>query len=174
MLCKCIVFSGYSDNPPPPPASFPGAVVKAACFECRRLRVRAPQMFLLCSLVKIQYNGEHPGPRGSVLGLRPPGLEFRILWLEGCVISFISPPSGGSPGPAQPICAHFLSFHLPSFYHAKPKSSICLLFKYKQILYIGSPDQAALTILANEATVWSSMQTLLALLVISYINTHIY
>ena len=30
-------------------------------------------------------------PRGSVLGLRPPGLEFRILCLEDSVISIISP-----------------------------------------------------------------------------------
>ena len=30
-------------------------------------------------LVKIQYCGEPPLPRGSVLGLRPPGLEFRLL-----------------------------------------------------------------------------------------------
>ena len=37
-------------------------------------------------------------PRGSVLGLRPPGLEFRILCLKDSVISIISPPSGGSPG----------------------------------------------------------------------------
>ena len=37
--------------------------------------------------------------RGSVLGLRPPGLEFRILCLEDSVISIISPSSGGSPGP---------------------------------------------------------------------------
>ena len=29
-----------------------------------------------------QYCGEPPWPRGSVLGLRPPGLEFRILCLE--------------------------------------------------------------------------------------------
>ena len=36
---------------------------------------------------------------GSVLGLRPPGLEFRILCLEDSVISFISPSSGGPPGP---------------------------------------------------------------------------
>ena len=43
--------------------------------------------------------GEPPWPRGSVLGLRPPGLEFRILCLEGSVISPISPSSGGSPGP---------------------------------------------------------------------------
>ena len=36
---------------------------------------------------------------GSVLGLTPPGLEFRILCLEDSVIAFISPSSGGSPGP---------------------------------------------------------------------------
>ena len=46
-----------------------------------------------------QYCGEPPWPRGSVLGLRPPGLEFRILCLEDSVISIISPSSGGSPGP---------------------------------------------------------------------------
>ena len=45
------------------------------------------------------YCGEPPWPRGSVLGLRPPGLEFRILCLEDSVISIISPSSGGSPGP---------------------------------------------------------------------------
>ena len=33
---------------------------------------------------------------GSVLGLRPPRLKFRILCLEG---SAISPSSGRSPGP---------------------------------------------------------------------------
>ena len=45
------------------------------------------------------YCGEPPWPRGSVLGLRPPGLEFRILCLDDSVISIISPSSGGSPGP---------------------------------------------------------------------------
>ena len=44
--------------------------------------------------------GEPPWPRGSELGLRPPGLEFRILCLEDSVISIISPSSGGFPGPA--------------------------------------------------------------------------
>ena len=48
---------------------------------------------------KTQYCGEAPCPRGSVLGLRPPGLEFRILCLEGNVISLITPSSGGSPDP---------------------------------------------------------------------------
>ena len=57
------------------------------------------KMFLPRSLVKIQYCGEPPWPRGSVLGLRPRGLEFRIMCLEGSVISFISPSSGVTPGP---------------------------------------------------------------------------
>ena len=51
------------------------------------------------SMCESQYCGEPPWPRGSVLGLRPPGLEFRILCLEDSVISIISPSSGGSPGP---------------------------------------------------------------------------
>ena len=51
------------------------------------------------STCESQYCGEPPWPRGSVLGLRPPGLEFRILCLEDSVISIISPSSGGSPGP---------------------------------------------------------------------------
>ena len=33
---------------------------------------------------------EPPWPRGSVLGLRPPGLEFRILCLEDSVIEVLS------------------------------------------------------------------------------------
>ena len=37
----------------------------------------------------MQYCGEPPWPRGSVRGLRPPGLEFRILCMEDSVISFI-------------------------------------------------------------------------------------
>ena len=48
---------------------------------------------------KTQYCGEPPWQRASVLSLRPPGFEFRILCLEGSVISLISPSSGGSPGP---------------------------------------------------------------------------
>ena len=46
-----------------------------------------------------EYYGEPPRPRGSVLGLGPPRLEFRILCLEDSVISFILPFPGGSPGP---------------------------------------------------------------------------
>ena len=39
-------------------------------------------MFLPRSLVKIPYCGKPPWPRGSELGLRPIGIEFRILCLE--------------------------------------------------------------------------------------------
>ena len=56
------------------------------------------KMFLSRSMLKNKHCGEPPWPRGSVIGLRPSGLEFWILCLEGSVISFISPSSGGSPG----------------------------------------------------------------------------
>ena len=56
------------------------------------------KMFILRSLVKIQYCRESPWPRGSALGLKPSGLEFRFVYVEGSAISFISPFSGGSPG----------------------------------------------------------------------------
>ena len=46
-----------------------------------------------------QFCGKPPWPRGSVLSLRPPGLEFWIMCLEDSVISIISPSSGGSPDP---------------------------------------------------------------------------
>ena len=49
------------------------------------------------SIRKTQCCGGPPWPRGSVLGLRPPGFEYRILCLESSVISLISPSSGGSP-----------------------------------------------------------------------------
>ena len=77
----------------------PGAVVKAVCLKSRRSRFRTPlwpssfketKMFLPRSVVKILYCGELSWSRGSVLGLRPPGFEFRILCLKGNVISFIS------------------------------------------------------------------------------------
>ena len=77
------------------------AVVKAVCLEGWRSRARTT---LWPSLVKIQYCGEPPWSRGNVLGLTPPEYEFWILCLEGSIISFISPFSGGSPGPVQVIC----------------------------------------------------------------------
>ena len=51
------------------------------------------------STCESQYCGEPLWPRGIVLGLRPPGLEFRILCLEDSVISMFSPSSGGTLGP---------------------------------------------------------------------------
>ena len=48
------------------------------------------KIFLHRSLVKIQYCGDSLWPGDSVLGIRPPGLEFRVLCLQGSVISFIS------------------------------------------------------------------------------------
>ena len=61
------------------------------------VRFQRNKMFLPRWLVKIQYCGEPPWPRGSLLGLRPPGLKFRILCLESSVFSFISPSSAGYP-----------------------------------------------------------------------------
>ena len=40
------------------------------------------KMFLPRSLINIQYCGELPWPRGSIIGFRPPGLEFRTMCLE--------------------------------------------------------------------------------------------
>ena len=72
------------------------------------------------STCETQYCEEPPWPRGSVLGLRPPGREFRIVCLEDSVISFISPSSGGFPGPVLSLLcaqrwpkARIISFHLP-------------------------------------------------------------
>ena len=76
------------------------------------------KMFLIRSLVTVEYFGEPPWPWGDVFGLRPPGLKFQILCLEGSVISFLSPCSGRSPGTVQLICARrwpktpLISFHL--------------------------------------------------------------
>ena len=85
---------------------YPGAVVKAACLESRRSLVPTPLWYssfkeknvssLFTRIDSIFWGTSWP--RGSELGLRPLGFEFRILCLEGSVISFISPSSGGSPG----------------------------------------------------------------------------
>ena len=72
----------------------PRMVVSTAAFHAR-VRGSFPglgglketKMFLPSVLL------EPPCPRGSVLGLRPPGSEFRILCLEGSVISLIPPSS---------------------------------------------------------------------------------
>ena len=76
----------------------PRVVVSTAAFHAR-VRGSVPGLGDFKETCESQYFGEPPRPRGSVLGLRPPGLEFRILCLEDSVISVISPSSGGSPGP---------------------------------------------------------------------------
>ena len=62
-------------------------------------RLQRNKMFLRRSLVKIEYCAEPLWPRGSVLGSRPPGLEFWTPCLEGSVTLFISPSWGGCLGP---------------------------------------------------------------------------
>ena len=86
----------------------PGAVINAACLDKRTSRVRTPlwpsrfkeaKRFLPRCLVKIPYCGEPPGPRDTVLCFKTSGLEFRIMCLEGSVISFILLSSRSYPGP---------------------------------------------------------------------------
>ena len=63
-------------------------------------------VFLQLTCKKIKYCGSIPWPRSSVLDLRPSGLGFRILCLEGSVIVFNSPTSvGGSLDSVLSICA---------------------------------------------------------------------
>ena len=78
----------------------PGVVVSTAAFHVR-VRGSVPGLGGLKetknvsspSTCESQYCGELSWPRGSVLGLRPSGLKFRILCLEDSVISIISPSS---------------------------------------------------------------------------------
>ena len=88
------------------PGRGPRVVVSTAAFHAR-VRGSVPGLGGLKqtknvsspSTCESQYCGEPPWPRGSVLGLRPPGREFRILCLEDSIISIISLSSDGSPGP---------------------------------------------------------------------------
>ena len=87
----------------------PGAVVEAGYLLGKSaiagsnptltFKFKRNKIFLPRSLVMIQYCEDPPLPKGSVLGLKPPGLEFRIMCLEGSVILFISPSSDDSHGP---------------------------------------------------------------------------
>ena len=85
----------------------PSAMVKAICFDSRGTRGSSPALafkFLARSLAKMQYCVDPPWSRGSVLGLRPSWLKFRIRCLECSVISFISKVAYPRPIP-------FISFH---------------------------------------------------------------
>ena len=83
----------------------PRVVVSTAAFHAssgfgsRSRRFERSKNVSSPSTCESQFCGKPPWPRGSVLGLRPPGIVFRILCLEDSVISIISPSSGGSPGP---------------------------------------------------------------------------
>ena len=84
------------------------------------------------STCESQYCGEPPWPRGSVLGLRPPGLEFRILCLEDSVISIISPSSGGFSWPSLAyMCTKVASSPIHFIYDLGQKRNT---FKYQKIL----------------------------------------
>ena len=84
----------------------PRVVVNTAAFHAR-VRGSVPglgglketKMLLPHPCVKISIVGSLRDREVAVLGLRPPGLEFRIRCLENSVISIISSSSGGSPSP---------------------------------------------------------------------------
>ena len=93
------------------------------------------KMFLPRSLAaEIEYCGEPLSP-SSVLGLRPPGLEFQILCLEGSVISVIWPSSGGSPDPVLPIWAQ-----------RWPKTSLISFISFIVYAQLVFPSQSGATI----------------------------
>ena len=62
---------------------------------CSGLQSPKKQRFIPRSLENIQHWGEPPWQKGSVIGLNQPGMEFRIMCLEGSVIS----PFSCSHGP---------------------------------------------------------------------------
>ena len=71
-----------------------GAVVKTACLESRKSGVRAP---LWPSSFKEKICFFPLTCKYSILWGSSVTEKFRILFLEGSVISFTSPSSGGSP-----------------------------------------------------------------------------
>ena len=75
-------------------------------------------MFLPRSLVKIQYCGEPPWPRGSVLGLGPPGFEFRFLCLKA-----VSSHSSPSKLALKPHSFHFCLMH-PTINAGPPSATL--------------------------------------------------
>ena len=87
----------------------PGSVVATACLESRWSWARAPLWPISFKETKCFFpaHSQKVNIVGSIcdrevaclMRIRPPGLEFRILYLEDIVISIISPSSGGSPGP---------------------------------------------------------------------------
>ena len=84
----------------------PRVVVSTAAFHARVLGsvpglgdLKETKMFLPHPRVKVSIVGSLRDRELACSASDPPALEFRILCPEGSVISFISPSSGGSPGP---------------------------------------------------------------------------
>ena len=78
--------------------------------------LKETKMFLPHPIVKLSIVGSLRDREVACSASDRQGFEFKILCLEGSVISLISPSSGGSPGPILPICtqklpkARFISF----------------------------------------------------------------
>ena len=71
-----------------------------------------------------------------MLGLRPPGLEFRILCLEDSVISFISPSPGGFSWPSFSLNVHKGGLKPDSFQFCMTYDLLSL-FRYDDICQKG-------------------------------------
>ena len=61
--------------------------------------LKGTKMFLPHSRVKVSIVGSLCDREVACSGLRPPGFEFRIRVWRTVSFSFMSPSSGGSPGP---------------------------------------------------------------------------
>ena len=83
-----------------------GVVVSTAAFHAKARgsfpgfgSLKGTKLFLLHRLVKLSIEKSVRDREVACSASRPPGFEFRILCLEGSVISLILQYSGGSPGP---------------------------------------------------------------------------
>ena len=83
-----------------------GVVVSTAAFHAKARGsfpgfggLKGTKLFLLHRLVKLSIEKSVRDREVACSASRPPGFEFRILCLEGSVISLILQYSGGSPGP---------------------------------------------------------------------------
>ena len=84
----------YATHPISPPIE---RQVKIAGRQCRVFHNGQNNFCKICGL-QGHRQGDSVCNAVTKNGLRPPGLEFRIMCLEDSVISIISPSSGGSPG----------------------------------------------------------------------------
>ena len=99
--------------------------------------LKETKLFLPHPLVKLSIVGSFRDPEVACSTSRPPGFEFRILCLEGSVISLSSPSSGGSPGPIYPKPRFILFPPSPGQINILLVLSACLCSRIK--LRHGSP-----------------------------------